>query len=161
MIRNHHVIQCGPHRVNWELPADFPPIGQPPTQAAQASRHLYDAFSPARNPAMWTQPLFARLFRLLAPDRPCAFPTYSRSTMLRVSLLLAGFYVGTGHATGEKEETTIAANTLALIDEPLDRAWLRRARRSTSAEPLWEPVYRQARLASETWEKLQSHPQFR
>ena len=109
---------------------------------------------------MWTQPLFARLYRLLDPQQPCALPTYSRSTMLRVSLLLAGFFVGAGHATGEKEETTIAANTLSLISEPLDRQWLQRARRSTSAEPLWEPVYRQARLLQSTWEKLQDHPQF-
>jgi hypothetical protein len=80
--------------------------------------------------------------------------------MLRVSLLLAGFFVGAGHATGEKEETTIAANTSALLSEPLDRRWLHRARRSTSAEPLWEPVYRQARLSPATWERLQAHPQF-
>ena len=109
---------------------------------------------------MWTQPLFADLFKHLDPQRPCAMPTYSRSTMLRVSLLLAGFFVGAGHATGEKEETTIAANTLDLITEPLDRKWLARARRSTSAEPLWEPVYRQAKMSDTTWEKLQNHPQF-
>src|SRR6185295_14155514 len=121
---------------------------------------LFDAYSPARNPGMWTLPLFARLFQLLDPQRPCALPTYSRSTMLRVSLLLAGFHVGAGHATGEKEETTIAANTPDLIDEPLDRKWLRRARSSTSAEPLWEPVYRQAPLSPQTWEQLQRHPQF-
>jgi hypothetical protein len=81
--------------------------------------------------------------------------------MLRVTLLLAGFYVGVGHATGEKEETTIAANTMDLITEPLDRRWLERAHRSSSAEPMWEPVYRQAPLAPATWEKLQQHPQFR
>jgi hypothetical protein len=121
---------------------------------------LFDAFSPAKNPAMWTAPLFASLFRHLDPSRPCALPTYSRSTMLRVSLLLAGFFVGAGHATGEKEETTIAANTLDLISEPLDKKWLQRARNSTSAEPLWEPVYRQAPLSDETWEKLRQHPQF-
>ena len=109
---------------------------------------------------MWTQPLFLRLFQLLDPLRPCALPTYSRSTMLRVTLLLAGFFVGVGHATGEKEETTIAANDLRLIDEPLDRKWLERARRSHSAEPLREPIYRQAKLASETCEKLRIHPQF-
>ncbi len=91
---------------------------------------------------------------------PCALPTYSRSTLLRVSLLLAGFFVGAGHATGEKEETTIAANTLDLIDEPLDKEWLHRARVSGSAEPLWEPIYRQARLREETWERLLRHPQF-
>jgi tRNA U34 5-methylaminomethyl-2-thiouridine-forming methyltransferase MnmC len=121
---------------------------------------MFDAFSPAKNPAMWTQPLFARLFQFLDPRRPCALPTYSRSTMLRVTLLLAGFFVGVGHATGEKDETTIAANTLALIEEPLDRRWLDRVQRSTSAEPLWEPVYRQAPLSAESWEKLRQHPQF-
>jgi tRNA U34 5-methylaminomethyl-2-thiouridine-forming methyltransferase MnmC len=128
---------------------------------AQPHAIMFDAFSPAKNPAMWTQPLFANLFRLLAPDRPCSLPTYSRSTLLRVTMLLAGFYVGVGHATGEKEETTIAANTAGLIEEPLDGRWLERAHRSSSAEPMWEPVYRQAPLAPATWEKLQQHPQFR
>jgi hypothetical protein len=121
---------------------------------------LFDAFSPAKNPAMWTAPLFANLFRHLDPARPCALPTYSRSTMLRVSLLLAGFFVGAGHATGEKEETTIAANTRDLISEPLDKKWLQRVRNSTSAEPMWEPIYRQAPLSEDSWEKLQRHPQF-
>ncbi len=109
---------------------------------------------------MWTAPLFSDLFHALDPGRPCAMPTYSRSTMMRVTLLLAGFYVGVGHATGEKEETTIAANTLELIGEPLAADWLLRARRSKSAEPMWEPVYRQAHLSPETWEKLRRHPQF-
>jgi len=122
---------------------------------------LFDPFSPAKNPAMWTLPLFTNLFRLLDPARPCALATYSRSTMTRVALLLAGFYVGAGQATGEKEETTIAANTPELIDEPLDRGWLERARRSHSAEPLCAPIYQQARLAPATWEGLQRHPQFR
>lgn len=121
---------------------------------------LFDAYSPARNPAMWTLPLFANVFKLLDPQRPCAMPTYSRSTILRVTLLLAGFYVGVGHATGEKTETTIAANTLDLIDEPLDRRWLDRARRSHSAEPMREPVYQIAPLSEESWERLQAHPQF-
>jgi hypothetical protein len=80
--------------------------------------------------------------------------------MLRVTLLLAGFRVGVGHATGEKEETTIAANVPELIEEPLGRRWLQRVRRSTSAEPMWEPVYRQAPLAETTWERLQQHAQF-
>ena len=81
--------------------------------------------------------------------------------MLRVTLLLAGFFVGVGHATGEKEETTIAANTLDLLDEPLPRKWLLRVRKSRSAEPMREAVYRQAPLSAETWDKLVEHPQFR
>ena len=105
---------------------------------------MFDAFSPARNPAMWTLPLFTNLFRLLDPRRPCVLPTYSRSTILRTTLLLAGFFVGVGHATGEKEETTVAANTLDYLIEPLDRRWLERVHRSSSAEPLTEAVYRQS-----------------
>jgi tRNA U34 5-methylaminomethyl-2-thiouridine-forming methyltransferase MnmC len=150
-------------KVQWELHlGDFPTLlqGAEAKQWPKPHAILFDAFSPAKNPAMWTQPLFAGIFGLLDPGRPCAMPTYSRATMLRVSLLLAGFYVGAGHATGEKEETTIAANDPALITEPLDAKWLKRAHNSTSAEPMWEPVYRQARLTADTWERLQRHPQF-
>jgi tRNA U34 5-methylaminomethyl-2-thiouridine-forming methyltransferase MnmC len=149
--------------VHWHFhQADFPTLlGQP--RAATLPRPdaiLFDAFSPAKNPAMWSLPLFTRMFRLLDPQRPCALPTYSRSTIMRVTLLLAGFFVGVGHATGEKEETTIAANTRALIAEPLDRRWLERARRSHSAEPLHDDVYSIGPLTPESWQKLQAHPQF-
>lgn len=157
-------FQHAPQSVEWELHlGDFPTLLASPAALALPAPHaiLFDAFSPAKNPAMWTLPLFTNLYRRLDPARPCALPTYSRSTLLRVSLLLAGFYVGAGHATGEKEETTIAANTLALIEEPLNARWLRRARKSTSAEPLRDPVYRQAPLSDDTWERLQEHPQFR
>jgi hypothetical protein len=157
----------GPSAVDWEVRVhDFPSLVSGWLEAPAVPRPpaphavLFDAYSPAKNPAMWTQPLFAGLYRLLDPQRPCALPTYSRSTMLRVSLLLAGFYVGAGHATGEKEETTIAANTPELIEEPLGERWLERARHSTSAEPLWQPAYRQARLSPASWERLRQHPQF-
>lgn len=164
LLRDGHcAFQDGPQTVKWEVHvADFPSLVTKPEARQFAKPHaiMLDAFSPATNPAMWTQPLFANLFRLLAPNRPCALPTYSRSTMLRVTLLLAGFYVGVGHATGQKEETTIAASTREFIARPLDRRWLQRARRSSSAEPLWEPEYRQARLSASSWEKLQQHPQF-
>ena len=160
----HCAFQDGAQTVTWDMHlADFPSLLAQPAAGKFAKPHviMFDAFSPATNPAMWTQPLFSNLFRLLTPDRPCSLPTYSRSTMLRVTLLLAGFHVGVGHATGEKEETTLAANTPDLIAEPLDRRWLERARRSTSAEPLWEPVYRQARLSPTMWDRLLQHPQFR
>jgi tRNA U34 5-methylaminomethyl-2-thiouridine-forming methyltransferase MnmC len=121
---------------------------------------LFDAFSPAKNPAMWTLPLFTNLFRLLDPARPCNLTTYSRSTMLRVALLLAGFFVGPGVPSGMKEETTVAANCLSLLDTPLDRRWLERARRSDSAAPMREPIYRRAPLSQESWETLRAHPQF-
>jgi tRNA U34 5-methylaminomethyl-2-thiouridine-forming methyltransferase MnmC len=147
----------------WDVHlADFPSLLCGSTAASLSKPHLvmFDAFSPAKNPAMWTLPLFTSLFRQLDPNRPCALPTYSRSTILRVTLLLAGFFVGVGHATGEKEETTFASNSLALVEEPLDQRWLERARRSSSAEPLTTPFYRQAALSAESWERLNNHPQF-
>ncbi len=171
-------FQDGPQSVNWEFRlGDFPALlsraveGRSPNRLGRNERAesefgapphaiLFDAYSPARNPAMWTLPLFASLFQLLDPQRPCALPTYSRSTIMRVTLLLAGFYVGVGHATGEKTETTIAANTLELLVEPLDARWLDRARRSHSAEPMREAVYQIAPLSPESWERLQAHPQF-
>ncbi len=168
-LRAHRVkFQDGPQSVNWELQlGDFPNFLSNFRLKIQNSKlvlapHaiLFDAFSPAKNPAMWTLPLFKDLFQQLDPQRPCALPTYSRSTILRATLLLAGFFVGVGHATGEKEETTIAANNLSLIAEPLDRRWLERAKRSHRAEPLIENVYRIAPLSSESWKKLQAHPQF-
>lgn len=161
--RQHTQFAQGPLAVDWQVcVGDFPSLLRTGAAKGFPKPHaiLFDAYSPAKNPAMWTEPLFADIFAALDPRRPCAMATYSRSTMLRVSLLLAGFFVGAGQATGEKEETTIAANTLELIREPLDREWLRRARRSTSAEPLREAVYRQAPLAEETWERLKRHPQF-
>jgi tRNA U34 5-methylaminomethyl-2-thiouridine-forming methyltransferase MnmC len=150
-------------KVTWRLVlGDFPSWAESDAAQAVPKPHaiLFDAFSPASNPEMWTLPLFGRIFGLLDPARPCALPTYSRSTLLRVTLLLAGFHVGRGHATGEKDETTIAANDPVLLDDPLDRGWLSRACRSTSAEPLREPVYRQAPLSSESRDRLERHPQF-
>ncbi len=163
-------FQDGPQAVDWAFHhGDFPlwlssqKVGRDSVEPLLTPPHaiLFDAYSPARNPAMWTLPLFTNLFQQLDPQRPCAMPTYSRSTILRVTLLLAGFFVGVGHATGEKEETTIAANTLDLLTEPLDRRWLERARRSHSAEPMTEPVYRIAPLSADSWERLQAHPQFK
>ena len=169
LLHGHQVeFQDGKQSVNWQFHlGDFPTFLSTSKQKTKDSKFvpapdaiLFDAYSPARNPAMWTLPLFTNLFQLLDPRRPCALPTYSRSTILRVTLLLAGFYVGVGHAIGEKEETTIAANDLSLIAEPLGRSWLDRARRSHSAEPMIEPVYRTEPLSAESWKRLQAHPQF-
>lgn len=157
-------FQNGNCAVEWEFYlGDFPAWLQGLRGGcAPAPPHavFFDAFSPAKNPAMWTLPVFENLFRVLDPARPCALTTYSRSTMIRASLLLAGFFVGAGHATGLKEETTIAANDLSLIAEPLNTRWLERAMRSDSAEPLRQGVYSRARLRPETAALLLLHPQF-
>jgi tRNA U34 5-methylaminomethyl-2-thiouridine-forming methyltransferase MnmC len=156
-------FQHGKLNVNWETHvADFPTLVSSSVAESwpKPDAILFDAFSPAKNPAMWTLSLFHRLFELLDPRRPCAMPTYSRSTMLRVTLLLAGFFVGTGRAIGEKDQTTIAANSLSLIEEPLGVDWLKRARNSTCAEPLAAPIYSRAPISEKSWQALIAHPQF-
>jgi hypothetical protein len=171
LIKNHSV-KFGDDllQVEWTLePGDFPSFisrssrgNEAHSEKSEISPHaiLFDPHSPKKNPAMWTATLFADLFRRLDPERPCALATYTRSTMARVALLLGGFFVGVGRPSGLKEETTVAANRPDLLDEPLDRRWLERAKGSHSAEPLSGPVYRQAPLSPETWEKLRQHPQF-
>ena len=179
LIKNHSVkFSDDLLQVEWTLePGDFTAwlerfVGRDALPRVQADRQvcptelpaphaiLFDPHSPKKNPAMWTVPLFADLFRRLDPQRPCMLATYTRSTMARVALLLGGFFAGVGHPSGLKEETTVAANRLDLLDEPLDRRWLERAKCSHSAEPLTGLVYRQAPLAPETWEQLRRHPQF-
>lgn len=153
--------------VTWEFHlGDFPAFlsgrakFSDPARLAAPHAIFFDAFSPAKNPAMWTLPVFENLHRALDPARPCALTTYSRSTMIRVTLLLAGFFAGAGRATGLKEETTLAANTPDLIAAPLDARWLQRAARSDSAEPLRSATYSRARLSPESERKLRAHPQF-
>jgi tRNA U34 5-methylaminomethyl-2-thiouridine-forming methyltransferase MnmC len=178
LIQNHSVkFGDDLFQVEWTLePGDFPAFLSRSSRGDEAQTEksgignreseitphaiLFDPHSPKKNPTMWSAALFADLFRQLDPQRPCALATYTRSTMARVALLLGGFFVGVGHPTGLKEETTVAASRLDLLDEPLDRRWLERAKCSHSAEPLSGPVYRQSPLSPETREKLRRHPQF-
>jgi len=144
--------------IRWKFhPGDFHE-----TMFAAPAPHavLYDPYSPQSNPDMWTLDHFTRLRARLSSDRPCLLTNYTRSTAVRVTLLLAGFFVGHGHATGEKDQTTIATNDPAMLEAPLDAAWLKRVHRSTNSAPLhpgragWEPI------SPEDWARLSSHPQF-
>lgn len=156
-------FQAGAAEVIWRLHlGDFPAFMRGPEVNALPKPHavFWDPHSPARNSGMWTLPLFETVFRVLDPKRECLLATYSRSTMVRVAMLLAGFSVGIGQAVGAKEETTVAANRLNALTTPLGRAWLEKAARSGSAEPLRDDVYRQAPLAAATREQLAGHPQF-
>jgi tRNA U34 5-methylaminomethyl-2-thiouridine-forming methyltransferase MnmC len=165
VLKHHRTkFKDGERTVDWVLHVgDFPDLLRRREVATIPAPHaiMFDPFSPARNPAMWTLAVFENLFRLLDPSRPCSLTTYSRSTMIRVTLLLAGFFVGFGRPAGLKEETTVAANALDLLDAPLDGTWLRRARNSSSAEPLNDPTFRRCALSAATWERLCGHRQFR
>ena len=121
----------GQAALRWSLHvADFPGLVAGAIELAPPRAVFFDPYSPTVNPEMWTLELFGALHARLSPDTPCLLTTYTRSTAVRVTLLLAGFYVGIGHATGEKDETTIAANDPALLERPLPRAWLESRRRA-------------------------------
>jgi hypothetical protein len=157
-------FQVGACEISWRFhKADFPTwlASAETTSVPGPDAILFDAFSPARNPAMWSLGIFRGLRQRVPQDAGGTLATYSRSTLLRVTLLLAGFHVGAGEATGEKEETTFAAADPSLVTRPLDATWLGRAIRSTSAEPLHESVYRQCPLSEESRKALESHPQFK
>ena len=124
--------------VTWNFHrVDFREFVRAP-EGARPDAILYDPYSPAVDSGMWTLEHFTRLRKCLDPARPCTLTNYSRSTAVRVTLALAGFFVGRGGATGEKDETTVAATRRELLRQPLECEWLERVRRSTRGSPLRE-----------------------
>jgi len=99
---------------------------------------FFDPYSPAQNPEMWNIATFRSIWSAVsgADAPPCTMTNYTRSTSVRVTMALAGWFVGVGVPTGEKSETTIAANRIGLLEKPLDRCWLKRVRASTNAAPI-------------------------
>ncbi len=150
-------------RVRWWLHlGDFAALMRdaflPPPDAV-----LYDPYSPASNPEMWSLEHFRAVFSQLSDERPCLWTNYTRSTSVRAALLLAGFYVGFGRGVGEKDQTTVASNSPQLIEQPLDAAWLRRLRASTRGAPkrmLGAGRQFPGPIDSSDWEALIAHPQF-
>ncbi|HET6283497.1 MAG TPA: MnmC family methyltransferase [Polyangia bacterium] len=102
--------------------------------ATRADVMFWDPFSPRADPAPWTVRAFATVRALARPG--CTLFTYSASTATRVALLLAGWAVGTGDATGSKAETTAAAVNVADLARPLRPPWLRRLSRAHGSVPL-------------------------
>jgi tRNA U34 5-methylaminomethyl-2-thiouridine-forming methyltransferase MnmC len=132
----HYKAEVG--SIRWRLHVgDFrEAVLSPPAPPPHAI--LYDPYSPSANPEMWSLEHFTKLRAALDPGRPCTLTSYSRSTAVRVTLALAGFYPGRGTATGEKDETTVAATHRELLEAPLGEEWLERVRRSTRGGPLRE-----------------------
>lgn len=119
---------------------------------------FYDPYSPATNREMWTLHHFEGLRQVAGPD--CLLSTYTRSTAVRVTLLLAGFFVGTGCEIGEKAETTVAASRLSLLKRPLPNNWLERVKVSRNGSPMRDPVYSITPISAADLSALRRHPQF-
>ncbi len=112
-----------------------------------------DPFSPEQNPALWTVDWLRRVRALGHPDG-LQLVTYSSATPTRVSLLLAGWFVGAGVATGMRGETTIAATHVDQLKQPLTYRWIKRWERSTARAP------HGAELRPEDEAAIRAHPQF-
>ncbi|HEX9053049.1 MAG TPA: tRNA guanosine(34) transglycosylase Tgt [Anaeromyxobacter sp.] len=122
-----------------------------PAAPARADLVFWDPFSPRANPECWTLAVFSAL-RGRCADGARVF-TYSTATATRSALLLAGFFVGAGDASGPKQETTAAAASAGHLARPLDARWLARLARSSAPFPPDAPPDALARV--------RAHPQFR
>jgi len=158
------LLRCGvatplPH-VRWHLHlGDFREstlLAPPPASI------FHDPYSPAKNPEMWSQETFRRMRARTdeAGAPPCLLTNYTRSTAIRVTLALAGWFVGTGVPTGEKTETTIAASRMELLEQPLGHDWLKRVRGSTNAAPFRDDLYAPGPITAADLKALESLPQF-
>ncbi len=146
--------------ITWHLHrGDFSTL---PFKTPSPASIFFDPYSPARNPEMWSQDVFRKLWDVAgAPDAPdCMMTNYTRSTSVRVTMALAGWFVGVGVPTGDKEETTVAANRICLLENPLDSQWLSRVRASTNSSPLRGRHYVRGPIEPGDYKELMAHPQF-
>lgn len=120
---------------------------------------FYDPYSPVTNRDMWELDHFSKLRSRINTD--CLLTNYTRSTAVRVSMLLAGFHVGIGCVIGDKAETTVAATNMALLERPLDRAWLeKRVRISGNSAPVRGAQYSLEPIGAKDYAQLEKCEQF-
>lgn len=144
----------GAARISWRLcEGDF--LDQSLDPYPPADFVFFDFYSPKANPALWELECFQKIRAVAAPR--ARLLTYSASTSARAAMLLAGFYVGRGHPTGSKTETTVAAACLADLERPLGEDWLEKLNRSEKPLPPGsDPALRELFLS-----RIQTHLQFR
>lgn len=78
---------------------------------------FHDAFTPIKQPSLWTKDLFSLIYKLLNDNG--VFVTYSSSPSVRSGLVEAGFHIGNTLAIGRKSPGTIAVKDISLIKHPL------------------------------------------
>jgi hypothetical protein len=119
---------------------------------------LYDPYSPAKNPELWS------LRGLQEDSEKTCSPVHAGDLFTQheraCRYALRGFFVGVGGEVGEKEETTVAATHPELVEPLLDDLWLKRVMNSTNAEPISQVPHKRSFIQQSTWSKLMQHPQF-
>lgn len=145
--------------ITWELKLGNA-LDVPDASLPRAEVILFDPFSPAANPGMWTVDALRRM-RARARDDGALLVTYSAATPTRVTMLLAGWFVGAGWSTGMKGETTAASTRLEDLESPLGERWLARWKRSSARGPHGQPFsdeIERAILAHPQLSRFQSRP---
>jgi queuine tRNA-ribosyltransferase len=119
---------------------------------------FFDPFSFKVDGALWTLNAFRELAKACSEKSTELF-TYSYSTSVRAAMLVAGFYVAKGRATGAKAETTIGLSARAAAAahgrELLGQDWLAKWRRSDAQAPFGITEQNDSWRAA-----LLAHPQF-
>jgi len=96
-----------------------------------------DAFSPDKNPELWTYDFIMKLKGLMKDDAVLA--TYSGAFPVKGALLRAGFFVGQSPAFGRRNAGTTASREESLIDIPLDAKDKHIVLSSTAGVPYRDP----------------------
>lgn len=131
----------------------------PPGSFPAPDLAVVDLHSPESQPELWTLSFWRNILRHCS-EKPGLFLFHTRSTAVRATLLLAGFYVGHGRALGKKEETTLACTHPGRLTRPLDSTWLHTLARSTQGQPLiFAPFTRQI-IEPGYLGTIRRHPQF-
>jgi len=118
---------------------------------------FYDPYSPNVNQDMWTLELFNKIRKKCTlSEEGSLLLTYSKATPIRSALLCAGFYVGAGLGTGEKDETTQAATHIELLAAPFAQRWFERWNKSSVPYPLQTPEHAKTDIEN----LIRSHKQF-
>ncbi len=120
---------------------------------------MYDLYSAPKSPGLYSLGHWKKLKEQMG-EHPCLVVLHTRSTVVRVTMALAGWYLGAGVGLGEKEETTLAASQAGALRKPFGRDWLAKVKRSTSASPLLEDGKAAGPIADVWLEQLERHPQW-
>ena len=120
---------------------------------------FFDPFSYKTDAALWTLNAFRELAKA-CKDKPTELFSYTYSTSVRAAMLVAGFYVAKGRATGPKGETTIGLSARAASAahgrELLGPEWLAKWGRSDAQAPFGSAKQ------DDSWrEAVRAHPQFK
>ena len=81
---------------------------------------FHDAFSPGKNPELWSLDFFKCIYGLM--NNQAILTTYSAAPQIRNALIKAGFIIGKGPATREKKESTLASKSNMI--HPFDQQYI-------------------------------------